>query len=362
MTLDLDKFLKHETYLARLATGELNSVMYPSLKETNDAINAIISEYDIITTKAQLNAITKAVNDQIESQKGWATVTANMDQIAIYEAGYQAQLMGAAFAAKFKVPTDSQIAKYVTGSIMSLQSGQRIDAGVWATFVQSNKDSQAKQVNSIIIDGYANGKSASEMRKSVDQLYHGVKNNAESLVRTGYAHYTSQARERMYQDNTDILKEYYYIVTFDNRTSDICINADLRWNKKRFKVGDNAPNTPLHFQCRTVRVMVPEDWDPRGDRLALGSKDGEAAEKSFNRRRKNGVVKYSGRKDKVFKPEEIKANTGYDTWLKRQEPWFIEDTLGKKKAELFMSGKYKLSSFTDINGRSLTIDEVIARG
>lgn len=366
MTLDIDKFLQHEVYLQRLASGQLNTVIYPSLAETQKAIRAYLSQFDEIKNITQLNQITKAITEQINSQTGWATVTTNLQEMSLYEAQFQANLLTNGLALKMSLPSDSKIISYINKAIMSLESGQRVDAGTWAQFVQANKDSQAKQINSIVRAAYARGEAMQAISKDIRQSFDGlIKREAETLARTGFAHYAAQANEAMIQDNKDLLKEYYYVVVFDSRTSDICISADLRWNKKRFKVGEKAPTPPLHYNCRTRRIAVPDGWEPKGDKTSIGGVDSTAAEENFAKRkdRKNGgVVKYSGRKDKSFKPKSISASMGYEAWLKQQPDWFVIDTLGKTRADLFISGKMKLSRFTDMTGRTLTLDELKIKG
>ena len=365
MSLDLDRILKHELYIQRMASGGLNNVIYPSLDATLKAVKLILSEHDVVPNITELNKITRAIAKEIESQKGWATLTTSMETLATYEAGFQASVLGAAFAHKMNVPEDSSIVRYVTKSIMSLQSGKRVDAGIWSQFVKANIGNQADTINKIVINAYGKGQPLNSIVKDIQAAFTGtIKSQAESLARTGFAHYTAQANEAMIKDNADILKEYYYVTVFDNRTSEICIGIE-KFNKigNRYSVGDkSAPFPPLHFQCRTRRIATAKDWQPTGDKASVGSKEG--GEESFDKRkdRRDGkVVKYSGRKDKSFKAEPISAKTTRDKWLKKQELWFIQDLLGKKRADLFLNKGYSLGSFSDMTGRPLTLDEIIKR-
>ena len=219
-------------------------------------------------TGAGIEALKEAITEQINSQTGWATVTTNLQEMSLYEAQFQANLLTSGLAVKLSLPSDSKIISYVNKAIMSLESGQRVDAGTWAQFVQANKDSQAKQINSIVRAAYARGEAMQAISKEIRQSFDGlIKREAETLARTGFAHYAAQANEAMIQDNKDLLKEYYYVVVFDSRTSDICISADLRWNKKRFKVDEKAPTPPLHYNCRTRRIAVPDGWEPKAYHL-----------------------------------------------------------------------------------------------
>ena len=89
---DLDEALAHYLYLERLASGGINSVVVPSLNDTYEAVAAILSGYDAITSQSQLNAITQAINAAIEGNAGWATLTAeDLNPLASYEAEWQAK-------------------------------------------------------------------------------------------------------------------------------------------------------------------------------------------------------------------------------------------------------------------------------
>lgn len=362
-----DKYLQHELYLGRLATGSINSELLPSLKLTELEIIKILREYDVIATPQELNEITKLVRDQINSEKGWASVTKDMSAMAVYEANWQSSYTATALSVALSVPKDSKIIRYVTQSIMSLESGSSVSAGTWAQFVRQNKDSQIKAVNSIIRNGYAKQQTSGQISRRIKQAFGGtIRNNAEILTRTGFVHYASQANEAMVQDNTDVLKEYVYIVTFDNRTSDICIGiSKFNQPSNRYKVGDpKAPNTPLHFACRTRRQAVTKGWMPTGTKASVGGRRGENAEENFDKRkdrRDGNLVKYRGRKDKAFIAREIEADLTLDSWLKTLPRWFVEDTLGKKRAQLYLDNKVSLDRFSDATGRPLTLAEIESR-
>ncbi len=368
MTINFDKWLQHELNLNRLATNTVNTVVAPNLSAVEKTIAQILNQYDVIASKSELSDVTKAIREQINAQPTWSITTVNLTEMATYEAVWQANFMGAAFANKMNLPSDSSIVRYVQQSIMSLTSGSRVDAGIWSKFTKDNLNSQNKLVNNIVVDGYAKGETGKQISKRIKETFDGtISRDAENLARTGYVHYASQASEAMIQDNLDIFKEYYYVTVFDNRTSKICIAID-RFNdpKLRYSVGDaKAPIPPLHYSCRTRRIAVTDGWKPNGNKGSVGGKSGANAEKSFDRRDKRAdgnVVKYRGRKDNAFKAKPIKATTSRDTWLREQPRWFVEDSLGKGFAKSFLDDGVPLKSFSTLSGRPLTFAEFVAKG
>lgn len=368
MPLNLDEFLQHELYLNRLASGGINSYVYPSLVDSYKAIRQLLQAEESITTKAQLNKVLVAINKAIEDNGGWLTMTnESLLPLATYEAQWQAQFIGAAIASELSTPAEKKITSYVNNALMSLESGNRVNAGTWSEFYHANLDSRKRAINGIIKTGYSRGATINEMSRDIRTTFDGVlKREAEALARTGYQHYAAAANDAMINDNKDVLDEYFYVVTFDSVTSDTCLSiSTMNEKSRRFSVNDpKAPRPPLHFRCRTRRIAVPKGLDPVGTRAALGAK--ESGEEAFNERksrlRTKSQVRYRGKKDKnIFKPEQIAANTPLDKWLREQPDYYIKDTLGAKKFKLFKEGGLTLKQFSDINGNPLSLDEIIKR-
>jgi SPP1 gp7 family putative phage head morphogenesis protein len=310
MTIDVNKILQHEIYIQRLASGTLSNSIYPSLKEISAAVIKILGDQYPNLTRAKVAKLSNDIRNQIFLDNGWSDVTQEMTQMAIYEASFQAAVIGGGLGVALSVPEDKTIASFVNKSIMSLSSGKSASAGTWAQYVRENKTRQADLINGLVIKGYTDGEALGSITRKVRDSFDGIlKSEAETLVRTGFNHYASQASQAMEQSNLDILEEYYYLVTFDSRTSDICINADIRWNKKRFSTKDNAPQTPLHFSCRTRRMAVPKDWQPSGDRASVGGQSGEEAQELYDKRKAREAkaaeeqgrsprqIKYRGKRD-----------------------------------------------------------------
>lgn len=362
---ELNEFLRHQIYLDRLATGQLNAVVYPSLEESLKAVVDILKVKGLPTSPSQLSALAAAIQKQILSDKGFATLTLDMEKMAEYEAAYQADLSARAYELAVVSPAAGAATELATAAIMTLTSGARVDAGLWGEFIQSNLLSRADQIDSIVKSGYSRNATIAEISNDIQEAYNGtIRRDAESLARTGYIHYASNANEAMILANADLLDEYYYVVTFDNRTSPIC-QGITRFNSEgnRFKVGDpRAPMPPLHFGCRTRRIGVPKAWEPQGTRSAVGGVDTKEAAAKFERRDASGKkVKYRGRKDlDTFTAGQIKASTTYESWLKSQPDWFIDDSLGVRRAALFRKG-VPLSRFSDMTGKPLTLAQIAER-
>jgi hypothetical protein len=195
------------------------------------------------------------------------------------------------------------------------------------------------------------------MISTIKQFSEGLaRQQVEALARTGLQHYAQSAREAMIEDNLDIIDREYPVVAFDNRLSSTCRNIAVTypngWPVGKSPVG----RPPFHFNCRTSLIVgIKGAVDPRigVKRPALGS--GENYESGD---------RYKGRKSTAageFKPEQVNANIGFGTWLKRQDEAFVVDVLGKKRAELFLKGGLPLDRMSNAYGRQLTLAELIDR-
>ena len=361
--IDINEILRHSTYLARLETQGYNSFIAPSLAQTLRDIRRLLADYDNITSQRQLKAIETAIT-QIIMQQGWAALTTELDSLAVYENDFYAKLIATGTTAA----AAERVKRLADNTMMVLRSGEKFNTGFWVDFVRNNLGSQAQRVNNIVRTAYAGQITVAESRKQISTLFDGLlSREAEALARTGYTHYASVGRRAFAEANKDIVTREVPIVTFDNRVSDVCIGVSSNYGQKGWPAGDSPIGyPPYHFNCRTTIVPLAEGQELTGTRAAVGGQKGEEAAEKFQARedrlRTASQVRYRGRKDSdIFKAGQIKASTGIETWLRGQPEWFIRDTLGAKRAELFMKGELNLRNLTDASLKPLTLDQIRAR-
>lgn len=56
--------------------------------------------------------------------------------------------------------------------------------------------------------------------------------------------------------------------------------------------------------------------------------------------------------------KQVKGNTSYESWLRRQSVAFQVEVLGVARAKLFREGKISIGRFVDEQGRTLTLDQL----
>jgi SPP1 gp7 family putative phage head morphogenesis protein len=343
---------RREIYLQRLATGLLNSHVYPSLEEAIKAARIILMDAEIDTDSKRINII-KRIEKEMRPiiEAGFALTTEGLVAIAIYEAEFAKDLIEHYQDVKLKSAKD-KAESIVKGSVMTLTSGKRTTSNIWEAYVRANTDSAISLAVGEISRGYEAQLPKATIMKNVRETSLIARKDAEALVRTGTSFFTSQAREQMAILNANVVTYREYNAVFDNRTTLGC----RALHGKRWLITDNDyVRTPRHFGCRSFLTLGtgPIDEPAEGTRQATSGKEAD-----INPRRK---LKYRGKKDQdIFDVSPIDAKKSQDEWLKKQPDWFIEDSLGETRAKLFKSGM-KLESFSDVYGRELKISELKKR-
>lgn len=356
---------RHSLYLQRLATGLLNTHVYPSLTEAYKAARLILLDRGEIKNMRQLNSVLAKVESSTTKITAAALdeVTKELNAIAVYEASYYANLIGSYAAAELAVPGAKTIQDFIDSALMSLTSGKRVDVGLWGDFIGNQIASTAEKYNNAIKASFVNNESVGQaIRRLREATQFTLLDRYESLVRTGIQHYAIQARRAMADDNLDVLEREFPLVTFDNRTSSRCISISSKY-PKGWNVNDSPIGyPPYHFNCRTSIIYLLKGQDaPTGTRAAVGGKSGKEAAERFEKRqgRTDKKVRYRGKKDAViFDPGQVSAAKTYGEWLSEQPTWFQDSTLGVKRAEAFRAGKLELKNLTDMTGEPLTLAEL----
>lgn len=196
-----------------------------------------------------------------------------------------------------------------------------------------------------------------------------TRRDATAVVRTAVAHVAGRAREQVWQSNEDIVERLRWTSTLDGRTSPVCRARD----GKLFPV-DKGPRPPAHYQCRSVMVAV---LDPEGligerptvrdtrtrdkrevDFKAKAKEQAGSAWTTMSREERRAAV---ARVRSAWAKEVVgrqPAGTSYQEWLARQPQAFVVDVLGKRRSELFLSGKVTLSEFVDFRGRQIPLKQL----
>lgn len=334
----IDDVLQHELEMARFATEQVNSVLAPALGVTYERIVSILARYDDINSRSQLNQITAEIRQAIESNSGWDEVTRQLNLFAQAEPEVMRDIINQHAEQEFQLPQAAAVTAAIAETPMTLESGQRVQAGLWPQFVQQNIESRSQLIDSIVVNGFDKGSTIQEIRSQIQQSVDGVlMREAESLARTGTNHFGNIGRKSLYFANADIVERIAAVVTFDSRTTLTCRSI----SGKTWEIDDpTIPWAPIHWGCRTVFVPLFE-----GEETFDGTRASRGA----------------GSKKGTFRGKQIPADKSHAAWLREQPEWFVRDSLGDKRADLFLDGGLSLDKFTDMSFRPLTLEQLQQR-
>ena len=228
------------------------------------------------------------------------------------------------------LPTNKTINKIANASLME---GATIK-NWFGSLEQSLQFDVAREVRQSIIQGKTNR----EVTDALKGILNTSSRNARTLALTGIATVTNQVRQQIIKENEDIFKGQKAVIVFDGKTSDICISySNSSWDMEgNILTGTKAfREPPYHMRCRTILLPIIKSFRELG--IDLDEMEGAT---------------------KASMDGQIPKDMTFDEWLKTKPKSFVESTLGKGRAELFLDGKVNLSQLTDLRGNPLTIKEL----
>jgi len=350
-----DALLRREVFLQRFASHLVNTEVDGTIQSFARSLPSLLNEFGDAEglTIAERRAVARSVVAKMREDWGgmWVSVTGDLDEMALMDANHIGSIYDDILDVDLTIPKDSTLIGHINQSTMVLTSGKTTQAGKWAQFLRQNTDTATRAINGAIWDGYTSGLNNQQILKQIrgtfnrtTKEYQGgllqgrVRAQADALVRTGTNHFSNQARDRTYQANTDILDTRILIATLDSRTTLLCRGRDL----KEWDIDDKSyPRLPFHFNERSVYIVSVSGSDPLKSKIPT-----------------NGGKIVDGKL--VTKKGVIDAETTMNDWLRGQPKQFVVDSIGQKRAELFLTGKLSIDKFTDLTGRTLTLDELRA--
>lgn len=163
-----------------------------------------------------------------------------------------------------------------------------------------------------------------------DGILQTTRAQAEAIARSGVIHVSTQARERAYEENPDLIKGVMWVATLDSRTCPECGTRD----GQTYEVGE-GPRPPIHFNCRCTTTPVLRSWKE----LGISLPDAPAG----TRASMDGQV-----------PDTVR----FGDWLRDQPREVVEDALGRTRADLFLKGGLDVGDFVDARGNLMNLDQL----
>lgn len=333
----LDKYIRHAIYMEQLKASEAAAISNFLKKETFPQLyNKLITELSKVKSIESIGSLNKikrlkqmmASIDKIITAgaiRAGDKLNKRLYNIAEFEARWNKNIIEKTVPVDidFTMPSNQVLRQLV---LKSSFQGHKMQAWMQA-YSKSVQAGIIKQLRT----GIATGESIPQLSNRLTKLLGSKSKQSGVIARTAVSHIVHRARETTFKQNKKLINKVQWISTLDDRTTLICINLD----NKIFEVGEGE-RPPAHFQCRSTVVPVITSWQEFG----------VDAPPPATRASMNGSVP---------------ANTNYRDWLKNQSKATQIKVLGKKRAELYQSGRVTIDRFVSKNLEPLSLKQLAKR-
>lgn len=373
-----DALVRHQIGLLRVS-GSLRNAIVELLNATEgdlrDAIKQKVADLvgrDLTTTASleRLKALDAAIRSirteaHDEAYRVWRE---EFRAIALHEPEYLAGVLTAA------APVVLELATVDTSYLRTLVDTYPFEGKVlkdWAAKVaQADIDRITGQVRIGLLQGETAAQIAARVvgtaaARGADGVTEITRRDANALTRTATNAFANAAREAFSEQNDDLGDQEGFIATLDGRTTPVCRSLDGNVYRR-----GEGPRPPMHWQCRSIRVMLL-NGSFLGSRPLKASTEQMLA-REYSRANSLDVVQSRAALPRGHKAEFDKyarrrvreltgttpAATTYAEFLKRQTAEFQDDVLGQAKGRLFRQGGLTLDKFVDAQGKELPLREL----
>lgn len=220
----------------------------------------------------------------------------------------------------------------------------------WARQSEDTAFRFAREVRAGVLDGATNEQIVARIVGRGDEpgILGVARRNVRSLVHSSVMTAANRARLETYRKNGRHVAGVRVLETLDSHTCMTCMAYDgTSWDWDGNPLDQFTKDSGLefalplyHFGCRGTISAVPKSLNALLGVTGIDEKIAATA----TRASKDGPTKARN----------------FAEFLKRQSPEFVEQTLGARRAELYLSGKLTLTDLVSGSGRPLTLTELQA--
>ena len=330
-----DVYSRHAHYLEQYYNGQADKLT-PYLNRIAKRLRLELTKTQTVRSQAKIERLLTFTEDLVESELLGFTgdLSEQIELFALNEAEFSVDsvnLQDKLFDTTLPAPTQLNAAV----------NARPFNNRLLKEYLKSFSKEQGRMVRDAVSMGFFEGKTTQEIVQSIigtkSQNYkNGILNvtrtSGERMVRTALSHTSAVAKNKVFEDNSDIIPYYEWLSTLDGRTSAICRGLD----GKVYKVGKGRL-PPAHPNCRsTTSPLFAEDVRIKGGKLVKNKLGGKRASQDG----------------------PVSADLNYNDWLAKQSKAFQVDVLGKSRAELFRKGDIRMDQFVNNRGQALTLDQL----
>lgn len=371
-----DAFIRHQVRLQQLSAGlskELVDLLDVTERSVRREIEQAIAKGAGISSSASLRRL-QFLEDSIGKIRGAAMgdlagmLTDQMEQLVRHEAEFTSITLDVESPTELNTTIPSEV------TLVSLVADEPFEGQLLKEWMDRLSAGDARRIKDSVRVGMTRGLPIDDIVRmalgsaefdGADGATAMTRNQVNSLVRTAVNAFSNMARDRTYQENSDLIDFEMYHATLDSRTTPICRSLD----GKVYPRGEGK-FPPQHFGCRSIRVAVLSGV-AAGLRPLKGSSERQIAREFGEKRGFSALTRedvprgMKGEFDK-FARQRVReltgsapASTTYSAFLSRQSRDFQEEVLGVTKARLFREGGLTdLGKYVTRSGQELTLSQL----
>lgn len=335
----IDSILRQAIELQRLSAGD-EARAEAILVELEDELRALLGRRDLsAATRKQIGALIAEAENAIAGKYVNIAGVVDVEAIVQHVADETVRFMDETFPTAISNPTIE--------TLRSLSRDILIEGSPASAWWKRQAEDTAFKFAGIVRRGVLNGATNEAIVREVagkNGLFDFARRNVRTLVHSSIMTAANRARLETYRKNfSDTAAGVKWLATLDSHTCFTCATLDgAQWDfdgkpingtKKTFTT------PPAHMNCRCIVSPIPK-YDALEELFpGIGAKLNAAGERASS----------SG---------PVKSGTTFEQFLSRQPDAWVDEYLGKRRAELYQAGKITLTDLVTKGGREKTLDEI----
>ena len=384
----MDRYIKHQIDVLRYATG-LATESAKKLVDSENPLRNVLFNYLSDIPNRQLTGIEGRQwqrNFEVALRETrtpvWSDIATllqdDLKQFAIQEAA------SAAAVIEGSVPVILGLSLPPSGQLISVVNSQPFEGRTLKQWVERTAEADIQRMLTAAKTGIINGRTPTDVARGIagtvsrprDSVARKAFNDIESVLLTLTNGIQQEAKQALYEQNSDIISKERYLATLDSRTTLECAEASSRATSLGQGIYNRGqgPIPPLHFRCRSLRVpyfgpndLASRPFDPTTEKQLLreytsGAKlDRVKSRDSLPRGHKTKFDKFAQQRKREL-VGQVPADLNYGDWLRTQSIEFQDEVLGSVRAAMFRENNLTLSSFVNKQGDTLNLEQLKQRG
>ena len=170
--------------------------------------------------------------------------------------------------------------------------------------------------------------------------------NTKAIVKSSYQAVMGSARMEVYKQNSDVIKGVEFFATLDNRTTIQCRAFDgAQWTSDGKPIGNTKlpfKSPPIHWGCRSVLVPIMRNLSEILNIPGIPDIP-KSSRSAFSETGLRG---------------QISGDINFEKFMKSMAPEEGMKIIGKKRYELWSSGKITLQDMLNSEGNVMTLKQL----